>query len=63
MSGGGRAAIRLTYRDGSAFSTAGRIVQWADPDRLHLHIELAVKEGETTVRAELGRLVRARDLL
>ncbi len=45
----GRAAIRLTYRDGSAFSTAGRIVQWADPDRLHLHIELAVKEGETTV--------------
>ena len=59
----GRAAIRLTYRDGSAFSTAGRIVQWGDPERIHLHIELTVKEGQTTVHERSWDESFARDLL
>ncbi len=59
----GRAAIRLTYRDGSAFSTAGRIVQWSDAERIHLHIELTVKEGETTVHERSWDESFERDLL
>ncbi|HVQ22011.1 MAG TPA: CocE/NonD family hydrolase, partial [Candidatus Saccharimonadia bacterium] len=59
----GRAAIRLTYRDGSAYSTAGRIVQWGDAQRIHLHFELTVKEGETTVYDRSWDETFDRDLL
>ena len=59
----GRAAIRLTYRDGSTFSTAGRIVQWSDTERIHLHIELTVNDGETTVHERSWDESFERDLL
>ena len=45
----GRAGISLTYRDGSPMHDRRRIVQSCDPERIHLHIELSVKEGDAVV--------------
>ena len=59
----GRAGIRLTYREGAAFSTAGRIVQSCDAERIHLHIELTVKEGEAIVHERTWDESFERDLL
>jgi len=59
----GRAAIRITYRDGTAVATAGRIVQTCDREAIHLHIELTVMDGEVMVHERMWDESFARDLL
>jgi uncharacterized protein len=59
----GRAGIRLTYADGLDITTAGRIVQSGDAERIHLVIELVVKEGDAVVLERTWRESFARDLL
>jgi hypothetical protein len=59
----GRASIRLTYRDGTAYTSSGRILQSCDAQRIHLHIELSVREGDAVVHEQTWDESFERDLL
>ena len=59
----GRASISVAYRDGTTIGAAGRIVQSCDTERIHLHIELEVTEGDEPVHERTCDESFERDLL
>ncbi|MFI5291240.1 MAG: CocE/NonD family hydrolase [Candidatus Limnocylindrales bacterium] len=59
----GRSGIRLSFGQGSTFRTAGRIVQWSDVERIHVRIELEVREDDALVHQQAWDESFARDLL